>query len=266
MHEFILSIVFLSIGSFSSVLIYRLPLMESGNKEFNLFYPRSHCPKCKHTLLNKSLIPLIGYLLNYGKCAFCNHKISFIYPMNEVIHLLVGLSIFHHFGFSEITLFSYIIFTLLYVLLILDFKFFYLPLSLNILFIFISLISNIFFGLFILEQSSYFNVTPALYSFYGFIVGFFSLWLVNAVYKFFRMKDGIGGGDFILFGGIGTLIGPFYLPLVLLFGSLSSLIIYLMLKKKSTSDEIPLGSGLICGFFVYVFLSFCELIDNLIVL
>ena len=69
MHEFILSIVFLSIGSFSSVLIYRLPLMESGNKEFNLFYPRSHCPKCKHTLLNKSLIPLIGYLLNYGNRA-----------------------------------------------------------------------------------------------------------------------------------------------------------------------------------------------------
>jgi leader peptidase (prepilin peptidase)/N-methyltransferase len=186
--------------------------------------------------------------------------------MNEAIHLLVGLSIFHYFGFSEITLFSYIIFTLLYVLLILDFKFFYLPLSLNILFIFISLISNIFFGLFISEQSSYFNVTPALYSFYGFMVGFFSLWLVNAVYKFFRKKDGIGGGDFILFGGIGILIGPFYLPLVLLFGSLSSLIIYLIYRKRSTSDEIPLGSGLVCGFFVYVFLSFYELMDNLIVL
>jgi leader peptidase (prepilin peptidase)/N-methyltransferase len=237
MHEFILSIVFLSIGSFSSVLIYRLPLMESGKKEINLFYPRSHCPQCKHTLSNKNLIPLISYLLNYGKCSFCSQKISFIYLMNEAIHLLVGLSIFHYFGFSEI-----------------------------ILFIFISLISNMFFGLFISEQSSYFNVTPALYSFYGFMVGFFSLWLVNAVYRFFRKKDGIGGGDFILFGGIGALIGPFYLPLVLLFGSLSSLIIYLMLWKKSTSDEIPLGSGLVCGFFVYVFLSFYELMDNLIVL
>ena len=255
MHEFILSIVFLSIGSFSSVLIYRLPLMESGNKEINLFYPRSHCPECKHTLSNKNLIPLIGYLLNYGKCTFCNHKISFIYLMNEAIHLLVGLSIFHHFGFSEITLFSYIIFTLLYVLLILDFKFFYLPLSLNILFIFISLISNIFFGLFISEQSSYFNDTPALYSFYGFMVGFFSLWLVNAVYKFFRKKDGIGGGDFILFGGIGTLIGPFYLPLVLLFGSLVFINnLFNIVKKKSVSEEIPLGTGLICGiFFICIF-------------
>ena len=94
----------------------------------------------------------------------------------------------------------------------------------------------------------------------------FSLWLVNAVYKFFRKKDGIGGGDFILFGGIGALIGPFYLPLVLLFGSLSSLIIYLMYRKRSTSDEIPLGSGLVCGFFLYVFLSFYELMHNLIVL
>jgi len=37
MHEFILSIVFLSIGSFSSVLIYRLPLMESGKKKLIYF-------------------------------------------------------------------------------------------------------------------------------------------------------------------------------------------------------------------------------------
>ena len=73
-------------------------------------------------------------------------------------------------------------------------------------------------------------------------------------------------GSVILFGGIGILIGPFYLPLVLLFGSLSSLIIYLIYRKRSTSDEIPLGSGLVCGFFVYVFLSFYELMDNLIVL
>ena len=266
MHEFILSIVFLSVGSFSSVLIYRLPLMESGNKEINLLYPRSHCLSCKHRLSKKSLIPLIGFFLNYGRCTFCNHKISFIYLINEIIHLLVGLSIFYHFGFSEITAFIYIIFTLLYVLLILDFKFFYLPLSLNILFIFISLISNIFFGLFVSEQSSYFNVSPALYSFYGLILGFFSLWIVNAVYKYFRKKDGIGGGDFILFGGIGAVIGPFHLPLILLFGALISLIIHLILLKNNTSEEIPLGSGLICGFFIYVFLSFYELLDFLVVL
>ena len=266
MHEFILSILFLSIGSFSSVLIYRLPLMEFGNKEINLFYPRSHCPECKHTLSNKNLIPLIGYLLNYGKCTFCNNKISFIYLMNETIHLVIGLSIFYYFGFSEITLFSYIIFTLLYVLLILDYKFFYLPLSLNILFIFISLISNIFFSLFVSEQSSYFDVTPAIYSLYGFILGFFSLWFVNTVYKYIRNKDGIGGGDFILFGGIGAIVGPFHLPIILLFGALVSLVIYLILLKKTVSEEIPLGTGLICGFFLYVFLSFYELLDILIVL
>ena len=57
MHEFILSIVFLSIGSFSSVLIYRLPLMESGNKEINLFYPRSHCPSANIHYQIKILSP-----------------------------------------------------------------------------------------------------------------------------------------------------------------------------------------------------------------
>tara|TARA_B100000497_G_scaffold77427_1_gene86547 strand:- start:1098 stop:1898 length:801 start_codon:yes stop_codon:yes gene_type:complete len=266
MHELILSIVFLSIGSFSSVLIYRLPLIESGSKDINLFYPRSHCPDCKHKLSNISLIPLIGYILSYGRCAFCNNKISFIYPMNETVHLVIGLSIFYYFGFSEITLFSYVIFTLLYVLLILDYKFLYLPLSLNILFVFISLISNIFFSLFVSKQSSYFDVTPAIYSFYGFILGFFSLWLVNAVYKYMRKRDGIGGGDFTLFGGFGALIGPFHLPLILLFGTLFSLLIYLVMSKKYLSNEIPLGSGLIFGFFTYVFLIFYELLDILVVI
>jgi len=95
---------------------------------------------------------------------------------------------------------------------------------------------------------------------------FFSLWFVNTVYKYIRNKDGIGGGDFILFGGIGAIVGPFHLPLILLFGALVSLIIYLILLKKTVSEEIPLGTGLICGFFLYVFLSFYELLDILIVL
>ena len=100
----------------------------------------------------------------------------------------------------------------------------------------------------------------------GFILGFFSLWFVNAVYKYITNKDGIGGGDFILFGGIGAIVGPFHLPIILLFGALVSLIIYLILLKKTVSEEIPLGTGLICGFFLYVFLSFYELLDILIVL
>lgn len=266
MHEIFLAIVFLSLGSFSSVLIYRLPLMETGTKDINLFYPRSHCPSCKQTIPIMNLLPIIGFLLNYGRCSLCNCKISFNYPINELIHLFVGLGIFYLHGISITLLFSYLIFTILYILFILDLKYLYLPLSLNILFVFIGLTSNIFFELFISYQSLYFNIDPITYSLSGFIIGFSSLWTINAIYKILKQKDGIGGGDFILFGGIGAVIGPFLLPLVLLLGSLSSLFLYVIFNKAMPSDKIPLGAGIIFGFFLYVSLNFFELFNNFSVL
>ena len=75
-----------------------------------------------------------------------------------------------------------------------------------------------------------------------------------------KKKDGIGGGDFILFGGIGAVLGPIALPLVMLIGSLFSILIYVIfITRNATSNEIPLGAGLICGFFIYVILKFYEL-------
>ena len=55
--------LFLCIGSFSSVVIYRLILIEFSNTNINLFKPRSHCPKCKKNISLIHLIPLVGYLL-----------------------------------------------------------------------------------------------------------------------------------------------------------------------------------------------------------
>ena len=42
--------LFLCIGSFSSVVIYRLISMEFSNTNINLFSPRSHCPNCKKNI------------------------------------------------------------------------------------------------------------------------------------------------------------------------------------------------------------------------
>ena len=72
-----------------------------------------------------------------------------------------------------------------------------------------------------------------------------------------------------LFGGIGTVLGPFILaPSIMLFGlSLSSITFYIFnIRKNIESNEIPLGSGLICGFFMYVIIKFFELNIFLVVL
>ena len=95
-------------------------------------------------------------------------------------------------------------------------------------------------------------------SIYGFIGGYFILWFINICYKFLKEKDGIGGGDFLLLGGIGSLVGPFSLAPIIFIGSISTLFLTLCCKLN-TSEELPLGSGLIAGLGIYLLANFFEL-------
>ncbi|QRN86062.1 prepilin peptidase [Clostridia bacterium] len=78
------------IGSFLNVCIYRLPI------GLNLAYPRSHCPRCQHSLNGLDLVPLFSYLFIGGKCRYCGESISIRYFLVELFtgigFLAVGLT------------------------------------------------------------------------------------------------------------------------------------------------------------------------------
>jgi len=252
-------------GSFSSVLIYRLGKIEvEKNKEINLFFPRSHCPHCKKQISLINLIPLIGFIKQRGKCKNCEESISLMYPFNELLHLLVGILVIYFFEISLISLIIYTIFFVLYVLFILDLKFFYLPIGLNIFLGILGISTNSIFDLSI-SNMDILNLGSASLSILGYSAGFLSLWAVNFIYRLVTKKDGIGGGDFILFAGLGSIAGPLALAPILLLGSISALLIVITDLKKY-SKEVPLGSGLILGFLFYVLLKYFELLENLIVI
>ena len=62
------------IGSFLNVVIYRVP------KKMSIISPASHCFQCKKRIPYKYNIPILGYYLLNGKCAFCDHTIASRYP------------------------------------------------------------------------------------------------------------------------------------------------------------------------------------------
>lgn len=68
----------LSLGSFSSVLLHRLPRGES------LLFPSSHCPCCEHRLCWYELLPVLSYCLQLGRCRACQVRISARYPLLEL--------------------------------------------------------------------------------------------------------------------------------------------------------------------------------------
>lgn len=69
----------LLVGSFSNVLIWRLPRGE------NVAFPPSHCPNCDHPLAPKDLVPLFSWLSLGGKCRYCKAPIKSRYPIVEAI-------------------------------------------------------------------------------------------------------------------------------------------------------------------------------------
>ena len=242
----IIAIFFLSVGSFCSSIIFRL----APNSPFPLYKIRSSCPSCSKKIDIINLIPLVGFLIQKGKCKFCNSNISKFYLFTEIFFLLIGILLVYNYGISLSTIIYTIIIFCFYILFVLDYKYLYLPLYINLLIVLIGVTFNAKFQLFLDETFLILGFTPISFTLYGFFFGYSSLWFINFIYKFIKKKDGIGGGDFILFGGIGSIHGPIALPLILLIGSFLGCL-YFIFSKKSSNSMLPFGSFLILSSFIY---------------
>src|SRR5690606_10867439 len=82
----------LLVGSFLNVVIARLPVMMEhawqdacadihgheapARDRFNLAWPRSHCPSCRHALSWHELVPVLSWLWQRGRCRHCNASVS----------------------------------------------------------------------------------------------------------------------------------------------------------------------------------------------
>ena len=257
------SLIFLCIGSFISSVIYRLS--PNTSKDINIFFPRSFCPNCNKQIKLIYLIPVVGFILQKAKCASCNSSISFFYPITELIFLFTGMYLLYLYGINIVLFFLFSIFSLFYILFFLDFKFYLLPFSVNIFLIFLGFLSNYLLEIFIISDLYPSSMSPLVFSSIGFIVGYSSLWVINFIFKFLNKKDGIGGGDFILYGAIGSVFGPISLPIILFLGSLFGCILYITFKERF-KNEIPLGSCLVLGsVFYFIFVNF-ELFNFLLVI
>lgn len=72
------AIIGLVLGSFLTVLVYRIPRQESVVK------PRSRCPGCGASLKRSDNIPVFAWIRRRGRCATCGEKISLRYPLTEL--------------------------------------------------------------------------------------------------------------------------------------------------------------------------------------
>ena len=76
---YIASLFGLFLGSFLGGLIDRLP------KGQNVLWGRSHCDYCKRNLRWYELVPVFSFIVQKGRCLRCKKRLSFLYPIIELI-------------------------------------------------------------------------------------------------------------------------------------------------------------------------------------
>ena len=97
METAIYSVIFiigLLFGSFTNVIIYRMPREES------IVSPPSHCPGCDTRLKALDLVPVLSWVFLQGRCRYCGEKISPRYAVVEILCGLLFLGVYLRYGVS----------------------------------------------------------------------------------------------------------------------------------------------------------------------
>lgn len=233
----------LCIGSFSNVLIYRMPL------GINFAKGSSFCPKCEHELKWYDLFPLFSFLFLGGRCRYCKAKISPQYPVVEAVTGLLYLAAYWFLCEGELRL-SFLGFaaatTALIVIAFIDFKHQIIPDS---MWITVLIGGVIVYADEIVRDG--FNIKSLVNRLIGFFCVSIFLLLIGMLYK-----GGMGGGDIKLMAAAGFLLGWQNIILALMAGALIG-VIYLgitrSLKKGDMKKAVPFGPHLAAGIFVAMY-------------
>ncbi len=240
----------LLIGSFLNVVILRLPKRlehdwRSQAHELlgheladepappDLVRTGSHCPSCKHKLSALDNIPLVSWLALRGRCRYCGVRISWQYPLVELLTALASAAVAWKLGFGW-PLAAGLVFTWMLIAASgIDARTQLLPDQLTLPLLWLGLL---------LSLVSMF-VTPST-AIVGAAIGYLSLWSVYWLFKLATGKEGMGYGDFKLLGALGAWMGPMSLLPIVLLSSLIGAIVggtVLALRGQDRATPIPFG-------------------------
>ena len=233
-------------GSFANVCIYRLPL----NK--NIVKGRSFCPNCNSKILWFDNIPIISFIFLKAKCRNCEFRISFRYPVVELLNLFIFLLVYLFFGITLTTLFLWILFLSFIIIFFIDLEHFIIPNQITFPLMAIGFLKSF-------DPNLHFIFPNYINSLIGGIFGYLIIFSIIYFYKNLRKKEGMGLGDAKLFAVIGFWFGWISIPFVIFLSSIIALISItpsLLKKTKGMSSEIPFGPYIILA--TLVFLAFKE--------
>lgn len=235
----VMGLLGLIFGSFIAAVTVRLP------RDEDIVLARSRCMSCEAPLKPWHLVPVLSWLIQRGRCAFCGAAVSPRYVLIECAAAAIGVwaAVWgHETGWLLVAATALLGWQLLLIALI-DAENFWLPDELTLPLIATGLIAGAtLVGGWPVEQLA------------GAVAGFAILWLIAFAYRLVRGREGLGGGDPILFAGAGAWVGWTGLPTVLLWACAAGFSIVLakliVRRRVEMTDRLPFGTFLAIGIWL----------------
>jgi leader peptidase (prepilin peptidase)/N-methyltransferase len=205
-----------------------------GLAPYSLAKPRSACPACGHQIRWHENIPVLGWLRLRGRCSSCKTPISKRYPLVELATGLLFAAAGWRFGAQPVALMWCGVLATLVALTLIDWDTMLLPDQLTM--------PLIGFGL--LASAMGWTGVPLKEAVWGLLVGYFSLWAINELFKRAMGKVGMGVGDFKLLGALGAWLGWQALLPIVLMSSIIGAVVGLGMKFTSglrQGNYVPFG-------------------------
>lgn len=235
----VMGLLGLIFGSFIAAVTVRLP------RDEDIVFAPSHCMSCGQALKPRQLIPVLSWLIQRGRCGLCGAAVSPRYILIECGAAAIGVWAAlwgHEAGWILVAATAALGWQLLLIALI-DAENFWLPDELTLPLIATGLIAGA-----VLVRGW---PVPQLV---GAAIGFGALWLIAELYRRVRGRDGLGGGDPILFAGAGAWVGWTGLPTVLVWACAAGFSIVLTLlitrRKVEMTQKLPFGTFLAIGIWL----------------
>lgn len=214
------------IGSFLNVVILRIPKGES------IVTTGSHCAHCQSPIKPYDNIPILSYFLLRGKCRNCQEKISFRYPLVELLTAILFVLNYHVFGPSIELILNLILTSVLIVVTFIDFDTMIIPDVFHVIILIIAIIKLI--------------IDPS--DIQSHLIGAFAISV--PFYLIFRFTGGLGGADVKLMFVSGLYLGLTGILVSFFIASITGGLyaIYLVVfKKQGRKAEMPFGPFLCLG-------------------
>lgn len=216
---FLFGLVF---GSFYNVVGLRVPQKES------IAHPPSHCPKCQRRLTALDLVPVLSYVLLGGKCRGCGNKISWVYPVIELMTGVLFAFAYGQLGWGIELIVALFFISLLVIIVVSDLAYMLIPDKVLVFFLPLLAIGRVLSPL-----------TPWWDSLVGAVVGFGILYIIAVL-----SNGGMGGGDIKLFFLIGLVLGTIDTLLTLFLAAVIGMIVGItMLSKNKQGRKTPIPFG-----------------------